>query len=117
MEHLHESEMGNRIPRKDAVGMSELVSQYIKEMKLTSGLDRQRVFAAWNEVSGASRYTVGLYFRNGMLYCTISSSMVRSQLYFQRDLILKKINEFLKNDELFSGYGLDHDHVKGLILK
>ena len=110
--------MGNRIPRKDAVGMAELVSEYIREMKLTSGLDRQRVFAAWNEVSGASRYTIGLYFRNGMLYCTLSSSMVRSQLYFQKELILKKMNDLLKKDELFSG-GKDDggEYIKELIFK
>ena len=34
---------GNRIGRKDAQGMQELVSQYIREMKLASGYNRQRV--------------------------------------------------------------------------
>ena len=44
---------GNRIGRKDALGMQELISQYIREMKLASGFNRQRIFEAWDVVSGA----------------------------------------------------------------
>ena len=58
---------GNRIGRKDAQGMEELIGQYIREMKLASGFNRQRVFEAWDAVSGASRYTIGRFFRDGML--------------------------------------------------
>ncbi len=43
------------IGRQEAKGMDELISAYIKEMKLASGLNSQRVFAAWDEVSGAAR--------------------------------------------------------------
>ena len=32
--------MANGIRRKDAVGMQELVSQYIREMKIASGINR-----------------------------------------------------------------------------
>ena len=35
---------GNRIGRKEAQGMTELVAQYIREMKLASGFNCQRVF-------------------------------------------------------------------------
>ena len=45
--------MANGIRRKDAVGMQELISQYIREMKIASGINRQRVTEAWEKVSGA----------------------------------------------------------------
>ena len=108
---------GNRIGRKDAQGMEELVSQFIREMKLSSGFNRQRVFEAWDAVSGAARYTVGRYFRDGMLYCTISSSVVRNQLYFQRDVLLKKINEYLDADPMVVRDGSKEPLVRNLILK
>lgn len=91
----------NKMRRQDAVGMDELVKQFIQEMRLASGLNRQRIAEVWNEISGASRYTLGVNFVEGTLYCTLSSSIVRNQLYFQKDFLLNAMNEALKNDELF----------------
>lgn len=91
----------NKMRRQDAVGMDELVKEFIKEMRLSAGLNRQRIEEAWAEVSGAARYTLGVSFTDGSLYCTLSSSIVRNQLYFQKDFILQGINELLKKDELF----------------
>jgi hypothetical protein len=74
--------------------MTELVMEYIREMKLTTGFNTHRIFEAWDQVSGASRYTISRFYRDGMLYCTISSSVVRNQLYFQKDVLVQKfLNE------------------------
>lgn len=108
---------GNRLPRKEAIGMEALMEQYIKEMKLSAGLNRQRVFAAWDEVSGMSRYTVDRFFRDGSLYITLSSSLVRNQLYFQRDILVKEMNEFLAKDSLFTKDMPSDNYVKTLILR
>lgn len=108
---------GNRIGRKEAQGMTELVAQYIREMKLSAGFNSQRVYEAWDVVSGASRYTVGRYFKDGMLYCTISSSVVRNQLYFQRDVLLNKMNEHLDKDELLVRDGIKGPIIRNLILR
>jgi hypothetical protein len=108
----------NKMRRHDAVGMDELVKQFIRQMRLSSGLNRQRMEEAWNEVSGASRYTLGVNFSDGTLYCTLSSSIVRNQLYFQKDFILQGINEYLKNDELFTwDWDANGDCVKVLVLR
>lgn len=108
---------GNRIGRKDAKGMEELITQYIREMKLTSGFNRQRIFEAWDAVSGASRYTIDRFFRDGMLYCTISSSVVRNQLYFQRDLLVQKMNEYLDADTMLVRDAKEAPVIRNLILK
>lgn len=108
---------GNRIGRKEAQGMHELVEQYIREMKLSSGFNCQRVFEAWDVVSGASTYTVGRFYRDGMLYCTISSSVVRNQLYFQRDVLVQKMNEYLDKDEMVIRDGKNNPFIKNLILR
>lgn len=87
--------------RKDAVGMEQLVQDFIREMKISSGVNRQRAAEAWNVVSGAARYTLDVSLDNGILYVTLNSSMARNQLYFQRDVLRTRVNEFLANDELF----------------
>ncbi len=99
--------------RQEAVGMNELVTQFINEMKLASGLKKQRVAEVWNEVSGAGRYTLDVKFDKRVLTCVISSSVVRNQLYFQRDVLVGKMNELLSKDILFD----ENDGIKTLILK
>ena len=107
----------NKLRRKEALGMDELVSQFVRDMKLVSGLNRQRVADAWMQVSGAGKYTLSTTFERGVLTCYISSSLVRNQLYFQRDVLLKKVNDFLASDVLFSASEDGSQPVKTLVLK
>ena len=37
----------NGLRRQEAVGMEELVTQFIRDMKLSSGLGKQRACEAW----------------------------------------------------------------------
>ena len=97
--------------------MEALIADYIKEMKLAAGLNRQRVFEAWDSVSGASAYTVDRFYRDGILYCTISSSVVRNNLYFQRVWIMDKMNEYLESDGGFIKENNADRPVKNIILK
>ena len=90
-----------KIRKHEAVGLDELVKQFIKEMKLDAGLNKQRLTEVWGEVSGAGRYTLDVALEKGVLYCTISSSMVRNQLYFQREVLADEMNKALKNDQMF----------------
>jgi len=109
--------MAVQIHRKEAIGMDQVVRQYIQSMKLTAGLNTQRVFAAWDACSGAEAYTLKRFFRGGKLYITLGSSMIRSQLYFQRDVLVEKMNAFLAKDDLFTGEDTTVGYVKELILK
>ena len=107
----------SRVARKTAVSLSEAIQEYLKAAKLTSGLNTQRIFAAWDAASGAGRYTVRRFFRDGRLYITVDSSVVRSQLSFQRDVLIEKINALLAQDELFTRDDARVGIVKELILK
>ena len=106
----------NSLRRQEAVRMEELVIQFIRDMKLSSGLGKQRACEAWAKVSGAGRYTLDVNFDKGVMVCVISSSVVRNQLYFQRDRLLKGLNEHLASDELLAG-SVSGDVVKTLILR
>ena len=106
-----------RIHRKEAMGMDQLVRQYIKSMKPAAGLNTQRIFAAWDACSGAGPFTLRRYFRGGRLYITLNSSVIRSQLYFQRKELVDKMNEYLSKDELFTEDNLTVNFIQELILK
>ena len=72
------------VRRKEALTMEEVVEEFIKSAKLASGLNTQRVFAAWDECSGAGPFTLKRYFRSGTLYVTLSSSVILRHLEFFR---------------------------------
>ena len=97
--------------------MEQLVQDFIREMKISSGLNRQRAFEAWNSVSGASRYTLDVSLEKSILYVTLNSSMARNQLYYQRDLIMQKMNELLAADSLFIASAKGGVAVSNIILK
>ena len=109
--------MAVQIHRKEASGMDEIVQQYIKSMRLAAGLNTQRIFAAWDACSGAAPFTLKRFFRGGKLYITLNSSVIRNQLYFQRDVLVEKMNAFLSEDELFTADNRTVSFIEDLILK
>ena len=109
--------MTSRLSRKNAMTMEELIQEYIRNMKIASGLNEQRIYAAWDAVSGAAKWTISRYCRNGILYCSISSSVVRNRLFFQKQRILELINAFLMEDDLFVKDGRKTVFVKDVVLR
>lgn len=108
--------MGN-LGRKKAQSLDSLITAWIRANRLEAPVNTRLVFSAWDKVSGAGRYTVRRFFRDGRLYITLNSSVIRSQLAFQKDMIIEKINACLDGDMLFSGKGGHNAYVKELILK
>jgi len=107
----------SRLQRKSAVTIEEALKAFLKEARLSSGLNTQRIFAAWDEASGAGKYTIGKYCRDGKLYITLNSSVVRNQLYFQKKVILDQLNSILEKDSLFIKDDSLVSYVKEIILK
>ena len=106
-----------RLHRKEAVSMEQVVDQFIKQMKLAAGLNTQRIFAAWDACSGAGPFTLKRFYRGGKLYITLSSSVIRNQLSFQREALIEKMNAFLAEDALFTADNRTVGFVQELILK
>ena len=105
------------VRRKEALTMEEVVEEFIKSAKLASGLNTQRVFAAWDECSGAGPFTLKRYFRSGTLYVTLNSSVIRNQLLFQKEALIEKMNATLSGDPLFTSDNKTVGYVKELVLR
>ena len=106
-----------RLHRKEAISMDQVVDQFIKQMKLAAGINTQRIFAAWDACSGAGPLTLKRFYRGGKLYITLSSSVIRNQLSFQREALIEKMNAFLAEDALFTADNRTVGFVRELILK
>ena len=105
------------IRRKEALTMEEVIEEYIKSAKIASGLNTQRIFAAWDECSGAGPFTLKRYFRGGTLYVTLTSSVIRNQLSFQKAELLRKMNATLSGDKLFTADNQTVGFIQELVLK
>lgn len=108
--------MDNKIQFRRYTSLSSALQLMLKQYGLAPEFRRRRIYAAWDEASGASAYTVRRYFSEGRLYVTVSSSVLRSQLYFQKNALLEQINRLLGEDELFGGKA-GKKYVKELIIK
>lgn len=81
--------------------MDVVIKEFIREMKLTTGLNTQRIFAAWDELSGAGKWTASRFFKDGILYVTMNSSVARNRLMFRLPELTRSINDRLMEDPLF----------------
>ena len=105
------------LQRRKARQIGELLPLYIKAMGLGAALNCHRIYEAWDEASGAGRYTLKKFYRDGKLYITLSSSAVRTQLGYQKDAIVARMNSQLEKDELFLKDLPKVSFVRELILK
>ena len=106
-----------RIHRKQALSMEEAIDQYIRSMKLAAGLNTQRVFAAWDEASGADASTLRRYYRDGVLHVSLASSVLRFELGLQKAQLIDRMNAWLMQDDLFVKDDPKVGLVKDIVLK
>ncbi len=111
--------MGNekRLSRKEPEKVDAFIEACIHELGLRRGLNEQRVGEAWDVASNAANFTMSRAYRNGTLYVSISSAMVRSQLFLQKDAIMDQMNAILLKDNMFYMKDRDTKPVKNIILK
>ncbi len=108
---------GYRISRREPLPMESLAKSLVHSLRIEEQIDREAIFDAWKEVSGAREYTISCEWFNSTLAVGLSSSIVRSRLTPRRDELLLKINEALFRNPLFSAKGADPCPVKHLILR
>ncbi|MBO4571697.1 MAG: DUF721 domain-containing protein [Bacteroidales bacterium] len=92
--------------RQNSESISSLLKSFVEENHLEDGLQRVRIFEAWDTAlcslvapsmgdEAALRLTSRKFFRDGVLTCTISSSTVRSQLRFHLEPLRDRVNSLL----------------------
>lgn len=97
--------------------VGDSIMEFLRLARLNSGLNNQSIFSAWDEVSGAGKYTVRRFYRAGVLYVTLASSAARTHLSGQLDLLLERINAVLAQDPLFDREDSSTGYVKEIRLK
>lgn len=80
--------------------ISDVLQQFIKKNKLQSGMDKMHAQQAWKDVmgSGVNSYTQDIVLKGATLYVALTSSVLREELSYGKEKIIKMLNEELKKD-------------------
>lgn len=80
--------------------LGDILKSFLAETGLGRELVSVDVCGAWRKTVGkrAADATSRMYFKDGVLYCTVSSSIIRNNLYFGLDGIKAEINASLGNN-------------------
>jgi len=84
--------------REPARNICEVISQYVKEDHLEDGLLSARIFEAWDIVSGSADYTSKKIYKDKVLTCRISSSVVRTTLRYNLESYRNQLNTILQGN-------------------
>ena len=90
--------MAKRKAENTSIG--NVLKDFIKDNKLETGLDKVGVKEAWHSVMGKaiSKYTTNVMLERDTLYIQLSSSVLREELSYGKEKIIKLLNEELGKD-------------------
>lgn len=77
--------------------MQDILKEFIQVNKLDSGMDKVDVEQAWKNLmgNGVNNYTEEVLLKRETLYVKLSSAVLRNELSYGKDKIIKMINEEL----------------------
>jgi hypothetical protein len=81
-------------------GIAQVLQEIIATNKLQPGIDQVLVKEAWKNLmgNGVNTYTHDVIFKNETLFVALTSSVLREELSFGKEKIIKMINEELGRD-------------------
>lgn len=90
--------MAKRLSNEGTIG--DVLQQFIEKNKLQAGMDVVDVAAAWKSLmgNGVNSYTKEVVLKGSTLYVTLTSAVLRQELSYGKDKIIKMINEELRKE-------------------
>ena len=89
--------------KREANSVKDLMKSFIKENNLTKGMQKMKIEEVWEELMGTGvvSYTEHVKLQNKTLIIKLTSSVLREELSYGKEKIIKMINEEM-GEELVS---------------
>ena len=80
--------------------ISDILKEIIQSNKLQPGIDQVSVTDAWKSLmgNGVNSYTRNVVLKGSTLYVELTSAVLREELSYGKDKIIKMINEELRRE-------------------
>ncbi|HSD13420.1 MAG TPA: DUF721 domain-containing protein [Flavobacterium sp.] len=90
--------MAKRFNEESPIG--DILKQFIQENRLQVGMDKIDVRDAWRNLMGnaVNNYTTEIMLKGNTLYVALSSAVLREELSYGKQKIIKMINEELRKE-------------------
>jgi len=77
--------------------LSDALADFVSKNKLQTGLDKVNARDVWNQQMGPAieKYTTSLKLEGSTLYVQLSSSVLREELSYGKEKIIRLLNEAL----------------------
>jgi len=77
--------------------IEDILKEFVKTNNLQSGLDKVNVREAWINLmgNGVNNYTTAIELKHEVLFVQLSSSVLREELSYGNEKIVKMLNESL----------------------
>ncbi|MBT8260040.1 MAG: DUF721 domain-containing protein [Bacteroidia bacterium] len=81
----------------DNLKISDVLKEFVEKNNLEQGLNKVDVKDAWEQLmgNGVNNYTNTVNLKNKTLYVSLSSSVLREELSYGKEKIIKMLNEAL----------------------
>ncbi len=82
--------------KRNTESIGEVLKQFFEENQFFKRkIAESRVISGWSQLLGTmiTSYTTHIYLRNNILYVSLSSSVLRSELLMAKDRLITKLNE------------------------
>ena len=93
--------------RGELKNLSKIIEDVFSQKHFRIGIDNIKVQDAWVKTMGKNiqKYTYKVYYKKGVLYVKLKSSVLKEELTFEKVKIIKLINnelgkEYIKDMEL-----------------
>ena len=79
----------------DNQSMGDILKEFVNTNNLQEGLDKVNIRKAWSDLmgNGVNNYTTAIELKNNTLYVQLSSSVLRNELSYGKEKIIKMLNE------------------------
>jgi hypothetical protein len=90
--------MARRVSNEGSIG--DVLKEFIEKNKLQSGMDKIDVEEAWKSLmgNGVNSYTKEVVLKGTTLYVSLTSAVLREELSYGKQKIIKMINEELHKE-------------------
>ena len=90
--------MARRVSNEGSIG--DVLKEFIEKNKLQSGMDKIDVEEAWKSLmgNGVNNYTKEIVLKGTTLYVSLTSAVLREELSYGKQKIIKMINEELRKE-------------------
>ena len=90
--------MARRVSNEGSIG--DVLKEFIEKNKLQPGMDKINVEEAWKSLmgNGVNSYTKEVVLKGTTLYVSLTSAVLREELSYGKQKIIKMINEELRKE-------------------